>query len=283
MMVYLIILAVAVLAMIAFLLHQRRLRRRAYLMQEAIRNHDFQFRLSARGLPSGERAMQEALNQLGEVIRQQTRRSEVESWERLTRVLTHEIMNATAPIASISQTMLNREDVRGTALEEGIRAIHTTATHLSTFVDSYRKFSNLQQPMPEEVRVGDIVREVQAMYPHLDWQTSIAEDMKVVTDPGLLRQVLINLVKNAVEAGAGRVEVRTAALPDSSGERMGLQFINDGAPIPAEARSSIFVPFFTTKKGGSGIGLSLSRRIMSVQGGDLELTDAPQTTFLIRF
>ena len=255
--------------------HQRRLRQRAHLMREAIRNRDFQFRLPTDGLLPGERAMQETLNQLGDVIRQQTRRSEVESWERLTRVLTHEIMNATAPIASISQSMLAREDVRETPLEEGVRAIHTAATHLGTFVDSYRKFSQLQQPMPEDVRLADIVAAVQGLYPDLQWDVTVDEDTVVHTDPGLLRQVLINLTKNAVEAGAKRMRI--------SPSPQGLLVANDGAAIPAEARSSIFVPFFTTKKGGSGIGLSLSRRIMTIQGGDLELLDYPQTTFRLEF
>ena len=262
-------------AMFFVVRHQRRLRQRAHLMREAIRNRDFQFRLPTDGLLPGERAMQETLNQLGDVIRQQTRRSEVESWERLTRVLTHEIMNATAPIASISQSMLAREDVRETPLEEGVRAIHTAATHLGTFVDSYRKFSQLQQPMPEDVRLADIVAAVQGLYPDLQWDVTVDEDTVVHTDPGLLRQVLINLTKNAVEAGAKRMRI--------SPSPQGLLVANDGAAIPAEARSSIFVPFFTTKKGGSGIGLSLSRRIMTIQGGDLELLDYPQTTFRLEF
>ena len=278
-MLYMII-GIGVLAAVFFVAHhQRRLRTRARLMREAIENRDFQFRLPTGGLLPGERAMQETLNQLGDVIRQQTRRSEVESWERLTRVLTHEIMNATAPIASISQAMIEREDVLGSPVEEGVRAIHTAARHLSTFVDSYRKFTNLQQPVPSEVRLADAVEEVRRLYPELTWETDVAADAVVTTDPGLLRQVLINLVKNAAEAGAKRITTRTPSWE----KRKGLLVANDGARIPAEARASIFVPFFTTKKGGSGIGLSLSRRILTLQGGDLELTDDPQTTFLLTF
>ena len=116
---------------VAYFHHQRKLRLRAHLMQEAIRNQDFTFRLPTNGLLPGERAMQETLNQLGSIIRQQVSQNEVESWERLTRVLTHEMMNATAPITSISQSMLNRTDVKGTPLEDGIRAIHDTSRHLS--------------------------------------------------------------------------------------------------------------------------------------------------------
>lgn len=96
--------------LVAFLLwrrHQRRLQDRAYLMREALHNHDFTFRLPTRGLPSGEKAMQQLLNDMGLEIRSLMAQNEVESWQRLTRVLTHEIMNATAPISSITQSFLS--------------------------------------------------------------------------------------------------------------------------------------------------------------------------------
>ena len=125
--IYIIIGVLLMVAIVWFVHHQRSLKLRARLMQEAIRNHDFTFRMPTNGLLSGERAMQETLNQLGETIRQQVNQNEVESWERLTRVLTHEIMNAKAPISSISQSLLSRTDVKDTPLEEGIHAIFTTS------------------------------------------------------------------------------------------------------------------------------------------------------------
>ena len=130
---------------------QRSLKLRAHLMQEAIRNHDFTFRLPLDGLLPGERAMQQALNKLGEIIRQQVNQNEVESWERLTRVLTHEIMNATAPITSISQSMLGRDDVKGSPLQPGIQAIFDTSRHLNNFVVNYRKMSELEKPVLADV------------------------------------------------------------------------------------------------------------------------------------
>ncbi len=277
-----------------FVRHQRSLKRRAELMQEAIQNHDFMFRLPTDGLLPGERAMQESLNQLGHIIHQQVNQSEVESWERLTRVLTHEIMNATAPIASISQSMLARDDVKGTPLEEGIHAIHTTANHLNSFVDSYRKLSQWQQPVPEDVNLESLVSDLQQLYPTLDWQISIPSDggaTTIHTDPGLLRQVLINLTKNAIEAGAHRIGISTAVSPSSGRKAHGqemkgmcvLYFSNDGTPIPAETRQSIFVPFFTTKRTGTGIGLSLSRRILIQQGGGMELAEHPRAPFHTTF
>ena len=245
-------------------------------MQEAIRNRDFTFRLPTNGLLSGERAMQQTLNQLGDVIRQQVNQSEVESWERLTRVLTHEIMNATAPIASISQSMLSRKDVKGTPLEEGIQTIYHTSQHLSSFVDSYRKLSSLQAPAIEQVALAAVVKDISLLYPDIQWQCSLADGAVVSADPNMLRQILINLVKNAIEAGANRI-----AMEYDDDSR--LLVSNDGQPIPAEARKSIFVPFFTTKRTGSGIGLSLSRQMMIRQGGNLMLTDHPRSGYLTTF
>lgn len=271
----------AVVGLVWLWRHQRSLKVRAHLMQEAVRNRDFTFRLPTDGLLSGERAMQETLNQLGETVRQQVNQNEVESWERLTRVLTHEIMNATAPISSISQSLLSRSDVKGTPLEEGIHAIFTTSQHLTTFVDSYRKLSQLQQPALESVRLLTLIHDVQQLYPDLNWQCAVAEDAVVCADPNMLRQIFINLVKNAIEAGAHSVSMEHDSL-------VSLMLVsNDGQPIPAEARKSIFVPFFTTKRTGSGIGLSLSRRMMIQQGGSLSLQDQPQsgyhTTFALEF
>lgn len=272
------------LLVVLFALHQRRLAERARLMQEAIRNRDFTFRLPTRHLFSGERALQETLNQLGEHIREQVNLGEVESWEKLTRVLTHEIMNATAPIASISQTMLQSPAVKDSELEEGIQTIHNTVQHLNSFVDGYRKYSELQKPVPGIVRMAYAVREITNLYPDLKWSCSVDEAITVKTDPNLLRQMLINLAVNAVEAGAKAMGIECEKVSEG---RVLLYVSNDGDFIPAEARSSIFVPFFTTKRKGNGIGLSLSRRLLTIQGGMMSLLDEPRsgfhTTFLLEF
>ena len=274
------IIGVAIVAFaVWFVRHQRKLRLRAYLMQEAIRNRDFTFRMPTDGMFFGERAMQETLNQLGGIIRQQVNQSEVESWERLTRVLTHEMMNATAPITSISQSLLSRPDVKGTPLEEGIHAIYTTSQHMNAFVNSYRKLSQLQQPVFEDVQLPALLTDIQQLYPNVAWDIAVTDDAVVSADLSMLRQILINLVKNAIEAGASRIAIQ------KSGKI--LLVSNNGQPIPAEARQSIFVPFFTTKRTGSGIGLSFSRRLMMLQGGTLSLEDQPDsgycTTFSLEF
>ena len=276
---YIIIGVVVVAFVVWFVRHQRKLRLRAYLMQEAIRNRDFTFRMPTDGMFFGERAMQETLNQLGGIIRQQLNQSEVESWERLTRVLTHEMMNATAPITSISQSLLSRPDVMGTPLEEGIHAIFTTSQHMNAFVNSYRKLSQLQQPVFEDVQLSALLTDIQQLYPNVTWDNAIPDDAVIRADLSMLRQILINLVKNAIEAGANQIGIKFSAQT--------LYVSNDGLPIPAEARMSIFVPFFTTKQTGCGVGLSLSRRMMIQQGGSLSLLDQPEngyhTTFSLEF
>ena len=264
--------------------HQRMLAERARLMQEAIKNRDLTFRLPTSGMLSGERALQETLNQLGEHIREQVNLGEVESWEKLTRVLTHEIMNATAPIASISQMMLNHPAIKGSDLEEGMTAIHNTVEHLNSFVDSYRKYSELQKPVPQEVDLADVVGNVGQLFTDVNWVNNLSGPITIKTDSNLLRQILINLTKNAIEAHARSIGVDVEFGPEN---KVLLYYSNDGDLIPAEARSSIFIPFFTTKRSGSGIGLSLSRRLLSVQGGMMSLLDTPRngfhTTFLLEF
>ena len=267
---------VLVVLVIAIVHHQHKLRMRAHLMKEAIRNQDFSFRLPTNNLLPGERAMQEALNELGENIRQQMNKNEVESWERLTRVLTHEMMNATAPITSISQSLLSRPDVKGTLLEDGIKAIYDTSRHLSDFVTNYRKMSELEKPVLSEVPLRPMLDELCKTYQQLAWTIDVPADTILKADKGMLRQILMNLIKNAIEAEATKIIIELTNQPSPNTQHpspITLLIGNDGSPIPAENRQSLFVPFFTTKRTGSGIGLSLSRRMMIQQGGMLDLAE----------
>ena len=291
--IILIIIAIA-LVLYLFWHHQHTLKVRAYLMTESIRNRDFSFRLSTKGLLFGERAMQQSLNDMGEEVRQLVNHSEVESWEKLTRVLTHEIMNSTAPIASISSSLLNRNDVVGTPLEEGIRAIHSTAARLNTFVVNYRKMSQLQKPEPQDFDLTPFLKNLTSLYPELEWEIDMPSTCTAHTDAALLHQVLINMVKNALEAGAKKMGLKVERIESSyhhqsyqietsNANRVSITISNDGKPIPPDVRSSIFIPFFTTKATGSGIGLSLSRQIIIKQGGSLELLDTPMPTYHTSF
>lgn len=258
--------------------HQKSLATKAWLMSEAIRNEDFQFRLSCQGLSAGERALMNTLNSMGLEIGTLMSKHEVESWKKLTRVLTHEIMNSIAPISCITQAWLNDPQVKGSPYEEGLRAIGETTASLTAFVDSYRKMTQLQKPVPCEVSMDEVASSLQAMYPQVTWQVHLAGAPTVWTDPHLLRQILVNLAKNAIEAGATRIGLHW---------HDALLVSNDGQPIPAKMCREIFIPFFTTKRTGNGIGLSFSRQIITAQGGNLILLPTPvggyHTTFALSF
>ena len=260
--------------------HQCLLRERAQIMRDAIRHRDFSFRLPTRGLFFGEKALQEALNDMGQEIQKLVARSEVESWQKLTRVLTHEIMNATTPIQSISQAYLKHPDIKGTTFEEGIRAINDTSTGLAAFVESYRKLTQLQEPVMAEVHMLTFAQSIAALYPDLQWNIDIPADFPLQADENLLRQVFINLVKNAIEADAKTIGL-TQNTPPKGG--WGVFLSNDGHVIPLDVQQEIFIPFFTTKQTGTGIGLSLSRQILMMQGMTLALADSPHPGYNVTF
>ena len=263
------------LLIILFRRHQRRMTRRAWLMLEAIKNRDFSFRLPTRGLLPGERAMQEALNDLGGQLARLLRENEVENWRKMARVMTHEIMNNIAPIASISQSLTERPDIQGTPLEPAVQTIYDTSQHLTALVEDFRMLTMRREQHPTSVGLARMADAVSALFPTLQWYISLPEDLTVKTDEGMLRQTLTNMAKNAKEAGAKTIGIRW--------QGSALMMSNDGSPIPAELEQEIFTPFFTTKRGGSGIGLALSRQLMVMQGGDLSLETPPERGFTVTF
>ena len=275
--VFIIVLILA--GIVFFFHHQNKLKLRARLMREAVRNHEFTFHLPVKGLFYGEKALQEALNDLGQDINKLVAQKEVESWQKLTRVLTHEIMNVSTPIQSISQAYLEHPKVVGTSLEKGVRAINDAAGNLVTFVDSYRKLTQLQEPVVSTLQLKDFLEGIMELYPNMTWKIGVPADTALDTDESLLRQVIVNIIKNAAEAGAKNIE---CTWRDSA-----LRISNDGTPIPAEVRRDIFIPFYTTKSTGTGIGLALSRQIMTMLGGSLELSEKADAgyhaTFILKF
>jgi nitrogen fixation/metabolism regulation signal transduction histidine kinase len=200
---------------------------------------------------------------------------ELDSWIKLTRVLTHEIMNSMAPISSVSDTFMQREDVKNSELYDGIRAIHETSSGLISFVDSYRKFSALQQPQPEPFYIQEMMKQVSSLNlvpDNINLSIQVEpEDLMLYADPNLIRQIMINLLKNAVQAigdNNGRILVHAYA---DKAEHVFIDVSNNGPAISDDLARQIFVPFFTTKQEGSGIGLSLARQIMKLSGGTITL------------
>ena len=255
--------------------HQCLLRDRASLMRDAMRHRDFSFKLPVKGLLFGERALQKALNEMGHDIEKLEAHNEVESWQRLTRVLTHEIMNVMAPIQSISQAYLQDPDIKGTPYEEGLQAILDSSAGLAVFVSNYRKMTQLQDPVMKDIDFNSFCNGLTVLYPELKWEFLLPDDLTLRADEDLLRQVFINLIKNAKEADAKSIGIRYM---DSS-----LRISNDGHVIPDDVAREIFIPFFTTKTGGSGIGLSLSRQVLMSQGFLLSLSEHPSPGYNVTF
>ena len=210
---------------------------------------------------------------------------ETESWIRLIRVMTHEIMNSIAPITSICDTLL--DNLQNSADEEmlttGLDTIRTTGSGLLSFVQDYRKFTAVPPPEKEDIALypflTGILRLQEELLSSNDIEpelTGISEALIVPADRQQLTLVLINLVKNAAEAAYATdtekrlLRIRAEERHDSPDEhRLLLHVENNGEPIPQEVFDNMFVPFYTTKTGGSGVGLSLSRYIIRLHGGNL--------------
>lgn len=241
---------------------------------------------------------------------------EVDSWIKLIRVLTHEIMNTITPVTSLSETLLTRV-TEDKDLKQGLETIHKTGTELLAFVNNYRRFTHVPQPQPALFYVEPFLERMAMLCNH-EVEISVSpKDLLVYADESLLSHVVTNLLKNAVEAfngqeklsaernkqdgnvqGRNKQECRSADLQSAASkkafihlqayanaqESIIIDVSNNAGLIPEDVASHIFIPFFTTKPEGSGIGLSLSRQIMRVSGGSLSLhQDKAQgiTTFRI--
>ena len=215
---------------------------------------------------------------------------EIDSWIRLTRVLTHEIMNSVTPITSLSDTLLTRAGEKD-ELRQGLQTISDTGKGLLAFVENYRRFTHIPTPAPTLFYVkGFITRMVQlARHRFPDIHTAFhidirPDDLILHADEHLIAQVMTNLLANALQAlgtqADGRISIR--AYCDES-EAVLIEVADNGPAIPPEVAEHIFIPFFTTKPDGSGIGLSISRQIMRLSGGSLMYQPGKETTFVLKF
>ena len=214
---------------------------------------------------------------------------EVDSWIKLIRVLTHEIMNTITPVTSLSETLLTRV-TEDKDLKQGLETIHKTGTELLAFVNNYRRFTHVPQPQPALFYVEPFLERMAILCNHEVEISVTPKDLLVYTDESLLSHVVTNLLKNAVEAfkekeREDKQECRSADLQSAASKKAFIRLkayantqesiiidvSNNAGLIPEDVASHIFIPFFTTKPEGSGIGLSLSRQIMRVSGGSLSL------------
>ena len=219
---------------------------------------------------------------------------EIDSWIKLIRVLTHEIMNTITPVTSLSETLLKElEESDKKDLRIGLETIHKTGTELLSFVNNYRRFTHVPQPQPSLFYVEPFLNRMAMLCNHEVSIKVSPKDLIVYADESLIAHVVTNLLKNAVEAIKEKEStevsedklafIRIKAYANEQ-EAIVIDVTNNAGIIPDDIAAHIFIPFFTTKKEGSGIGLSLSRQIMRVSGGTLSLHQDKEentTTFRI--
>jgi two-component system nitrogen regulation sensor histidine kinase NtrY len=211
---------------------------------------------------------------------------EVKSWQKLIRILAHEIMNSIAPIASISSSAMQiiKDNEAITAeesveIKEAFQIIQRRSEGLMNFTETYRKLTRIPPPKLESFNVREFIEGIKKLFDHNLKQkgiklnlTFLLSEIKMLADPILLEQVLINLFKNAIEALEGIKNPEISIMVDKTPQgKVTIQMIDNGQGIPQDVVDQIFVPFFTTKEKGSGIGLSLSQQIIRMHGGNIHL------------
>ena len=226
-------------------------------------------------------------------------KNETDAQQQLVRVLTHEIMNSLTPIISLADTLC--EGVEQDTLEHddllmALQAINRRSNGLLQFVENYRKLQRISKPQFEDVRIGDLVADLQHLYPDSIFHYEIEnEDQRLLMDRSQIEQVLINLLKNAQEAVENRVNdeaesaqnqipyVRLTTHLSSNKRNFIISITDNGKGILPEVMERIFVPFFTTKTSGSGIGLSICKQIVTLHGGTITASSKPddKTTFSV--
>lgn len=282
--------ACVIVAMIATVIATIRTRRKdikkvAYMM-DALEDGELNFRFQEKN------KFNHTLNRIRTIFEKQRQAHEQDSWTKLIRVLTHEIMNTVSPIASLSDAMAKSVDKNGHSeldIKAGLETISDSSKNLIDFVQTYRQLSGVAKPIRKALDLRELMDSVIGLNSEFAASCGATckyrpaeDDLMIYADEGQISQILINLIKNALQAGAKHIDITAKMGRDDD---VIIQVTNDGEPIPVSAQKQIFIPFYTTKKEGSGIGLSISRQIMRNHNGSIELvrSDAQQTVFELRF
>lgn len=275
-----VVVVVAVAVVVTAIIVRRRDARKVTFAMDALEDGElnFHFKENTR--------LNRALNRIRGIFERRSAVDETNSWSKLFRVMTHEIMNTVAPIASLSDALTQADDVD---MKAGLETISASSKDLIRFVESYRNLSQVAPPMRQAVMVDEMMHRVLSLNmakvaeqgASLSYQAN-TPDLLIYADEGQLMQVFNNLIKNAVQAGATVIRI-TADL--NRDDQTVIRVINNGKAIPLRQIEDIFLPFYTTKPNGTGIGLSLSRQIMLRHNGDLRLeqSDSNLTVFAVIF
>lgn len=262
-------------------------RRKLEYMLDAFEDGEYNFRFKE------DSRFNKTLNRIKWIVERRRQQNEQESWTKLIRVLTHEIMNTVSPIASLSEALSQSvslpDRVNDMDIKAGLDTIASSSKDLIRFVESYRELAGVARPILKALmlnplidKVIELTREQCSAVGATCTYRPLTEDILIYADESQISRILINLIKNAIQAEAKNVLI-TAEINDD--DHTLIHVSNDGVPITPESQEQIFIPFFTTKRDGSGIGLSLSRQIMRAHNGLLNLTrsDQESTVFTLIF
>jgi len=279
------IVAIVVAVIASIRTRQKDIKKVAYMM-DALEDGELNFRFQDKN------KFNRTLNRIRTIFEKQRQAHEQDSWTKLIRVLTHEIMNTVSPIASLSDVLSKSMDEKGNSeldVKAGLETISDSSKNLIKFVETYRQLSGVAKPIRHAIDLQEVMDHVIAL--NSEYAASCGatcvyrpeeSDLIIYADESQISQILINLIKNALQAGAKHIDICGKMGRD---DEVIIQVANDGEPIPVSAQEQIFVPFYTTKKEGSGIGLALARQIMRQHNGSIDLlrSDADQTVFQLIF
>ena len=275
-----VVVAVVTAVVVTALIVRRNDARKVGFMMDALEDGELNFHFKEKS------ALNRALNRIKGIFERRDAANEESSQNKLFRVMTHEIMNTVAPIASLSDALLAEE---GVDVKAGLETISASSKDLIRFVESYRSMTQAQPPVRKAVMVDELMDRVLLLNKakiaeqgaSLTYQAN-TPDLLIYADEGQIMQVFNNLIKNTVQAGATSVRI-TADL--NSEDQTVIRVANNGKAIPLRQIEEIFIPFYTTKPNGTGIGLSLSKQIMVRHNGNLvlEQSDSNLTVFALLF
>ena len=280
-----VIVAIVVAVIATIRTRQKDIKKVAYMM-DALEDGELNFRFQDKS------KFNRTLNRIRTIFEKQRQAHEQDSWTKLIRVLTHEIMNTVSPIASLSDAMAKSVDENGHSeldIKAGLETISDSSKNLIGFVQTYRQLSGVAKPVRKALDLQELMDNVLGLNSEFAANCGATckyrpeeDDLMIYADEGQISQILINLIKNALQAGARNIDITAKMGRD---DEVIIDVANDGEPIPVTAQEQIFVPFYTTKKEGSGIGLSISRQIMRQHNGSIDLvrSDDRQTAFELRF
>lgn len=207
-------------------------------------------------------------------------------YDRLLRIMTHELRNSITPIISLSSDILKHPgNYPPQRLHDGMEVINSQCVSVKTFLDSYHELAHLSEPKKTKIEVEKLFRHLKELMKHPAIHFSWGNGMTLNADEGMLIQVMTNLIRNACEATEGKEEAHIQVIASESNGSPYIQISDNGPGIPTAIQEEIFLPFYTTKQNGSGIGLCLCRQIMHLHGGDLKLSpyNKKGATFILTF